>query len=129
MTMYRKKPVHVKIEPVQEARTIKTREGSQDITPGQYLATGTKGEQWAFGQDTFDTYEPVPDRPGYYTKRGEVTVEAVRLAYPIEVRRPDWKHEGQAGDWFVTRTPEDQYIVRADIFAETYEPVDAAGNE
>ena len=129
MAMYRKKPVHVKIEPVQEARTIKTLEGSQEIAPGQYLATGTKDEQWAFGQDTFDTYEPVPDRPGYYIKRGDVTVEAVRLAFPVEVRRPGWKHEGEAGDWFVTRTPEDQYIVKAEVFAETYEPVDAAENE
>ena len=129
MTMYRKKPVHVKIEPVQEARTIKTLEGSQEIAPGQYLVTGTNHEQWAFGQDVFDTYEPVPDRPGYYTKREDVTVEAVRLAFPVEVRRPGWKHEGEAGDWFVTRTPEDQYIVKADVFAETYEPVDAAENE
>ena len=129
MTRYRKKPVHVKIEPVDEARTIKTLEGSQDITPGQYVAGEKEGEQWAFDRDVFDTYEPVPDRPGYYTKREDVTVEAVRLAFPIEVRRPGWKHEGEAGDWFVTRTPEDQYIVKADVFAETYEPADAPENE
>lgn len=128
MTRYRKKPVHIKIEPVSEARTIKTLEGSQDIEPGQYLATGTQGEQWAFGPDTFDTYEPVPDRPGYYTKRADVTVEAFRLAYPVEIRRPGWKHEGEAGDWFVISSPEDQYIVKAHVFAETYEPVEAAEN-
>lgn len=124
MARYRKKPVPVKIEPVTEARTIQTLEGSQEIAPGQYLATGIKGEQWAFGQDVFDSYEPAPDRPGYYAKRVEVLVEAVRLAHPIEVRRPDWKHEGQAGDWFVTRAPDDQYVVRADIFDETYEPAE-----
>ena len=126
MTRYRKKPVPIKIEPVGEARTIKTLEGSQDIRPGQYLATGTKGEQWAFGQDVFDTYEPIPDREGYFTKRGDVTVEAVQLAFPIEVRRPGWKHEGEAGDWFVMRSPEDQYVVNAEVFAETYEPVEAS---
>lgn len=128
MANYRKKPVPVKIEPVSEARTIKTLEGTQDIEPGQYLATGVKGEQWAFDKDVFDTYEPAPDRPGYYTKRGDVVVEAVRLAFPVEIRRPGWKHEGERGDWFVTRTPDDQYIVKADVFAETYEPADATEN-
>lgn len=125
MARYRKKPVHIKIEPVEEARTIKTLEGAQDIEPGQYLATGTKGEQWAFGQNVFDTYEPVPGREGYYTKSADVTVEAVRLAHPIEVRRPGWKHEGEPGDWLVTLAPDDQYVVKADVFAETYEPVEA----
>lgn len=124
MTRYRKKPVHIKIEPVTEARTIKTLEGAQDIAPGQYLATGTKGENWAFDREVFDTYEPVPERPGYYIKRAGVTVEAVRLAHPIEIKRPGWKHEGKAGDWFVTRTPDDQYIVDGEVFAETYEPTD-----
>ncbi len=123
MAKYRKKPIPVKIEPVNEARTIQTLEGSQRIEPGQYLATGVKGEQWAFNQEAFDTYEPVADRPGYYTKRADVVVEAVRLAYPVEIRRPDWKHEGEAGDWFIMRAPDDQYIVKADVFAETYEPV------
>jgi hypothetical protein len=124
MTRYRKKPVPIKIEPVDEARTIKTLEGSQRIEPGQYLATGTKGEQWAFERDVFDTYEPVPDRPGYYTKRGDVTVEAVRLAHPVEVKRPGWKHAGKPGDWLVTRAEDDQYVVEAGVFAETYEPVE-----
>ena len=129
MTRYRKKPVPIKIEPVEEPRTIKTLEGSQQIEPGQYLATGTKGEQWAFGPEVFETYEPIPDRPSYYTKRADVTVEAVRLAYPIEVRRPGWQHEGKVGDWFVTLSPDDQYIVDADVFAETYEPVDGTGEK
>ena len=93
------------------------------------LATGVKGEQWAFGQEAFDTYEPAPDRPGYYTKRQDATVEVFQLAYPIEIRRPDWKHEGVAGDWFVLRAPDDQYIVRADVFAETYEPVFETEND
>ena len=129
MTKYRKKPVPVKIEPITEARVIQTLEGSQQVKPGQYLATGIKGEQWAFEQDTFDTYEPAPDRPGYYTKRQDATVEAFQLAYPIEIRRPDWKHEGEAGDWFILRAPDDQFIVRADVFAETYEPVFETEND
>lgn len=121
MTRYRKKPVPIKIEPVAQARTIKTLEGSQEIGPGQYLATGTRGEHWAFGRDVFETYEPVPDRPGYYTRRADVTVEAVRLAHPVEIFRHDWKHRGKAGDWLVTRADGDQYVVDADIFADTYE--------
>ncbi len=125
MPKFRKKPVPVKIEPVTEARTIETKEGTQDVAPGQFLATGTKGEQYAFARDVFDTYEPVEGRPGFYTKRADVTVEAIQMAYPIEIRRPGWKHEGQAGDWLISRTPDDQYICAADVFAETYEPADA----
>jgi hypothetical protein len=124
MAKFRKKPVDVRIEPVTEARTIKTLEGSQDIKPGQYLATGTRGEQWAFGKDVFETYEPVAERPDYYRKRAGVVVDAVQLAFPVEIRRPGWKHEGDAGDWFVTRAPDDQYIVKAEVFAETYEPAE-----
>jgi hypothetical protein len=124
MPKYRKKPVPVKIEPVTGERKIKTLEGSQEIGPGQYLATGVNGEQWAFGRDVFDTYEPVPGSPGHYTKRGDVVVEAVRLAYPVEIFRPGWEHKGEAGDWLITRTPDDQYIVQADVFEKTYEPAD-----
>jgi len=42
----------------------------------------------------------------------------------VEIFRPGWVHRGKAGDWLVTRTPDDQYICDADVFAKTYEPVD-----
>ena len=125
MPKFRKKPIPIRIEPVTEARTIETLEGSQEITPGQYLATGIDGEQYAFDQEVFDTYQPLEDRPGFFTKRGDNVVEAVQLAFPVEIFRPGWKHRGKAGDWLVARTPEDQYICDAQVFAQTYEPVDA----
>jgi len=123
MPKFRKKPVPVRIEPVTEARRIKTKEGSQEIKPGQYLATGVRGEQYAFAPDVFETYEPMAERPGYYVKHRDTTVEAVRLAFPIDLHRPGWEHSGKAGDWLITRTPEDQYICDAEIFAESYELV------
>ncbi len=124
MPKYRKKPVPVKIEPVTEASTIETKEGSQEIAPGQYLATAEGGEQYAFDREVFDTYEPFEGRDGHYTKRADVLVEAVRMAYAVEIFRPGWVHKGKAGDWLITRTPEDQYICDAGIFATSYEPVD-----
>jgi len=123
MPKFKKKPVPVRLEPVTEARKIETKEGAQEVKPGQYLATGVRGEQYAFGQDVFETYEPVAGHPGYYVKRGNVVVEAVQLAFPIDLHRPGWEHSGKAGDWLITRTPEDQYVCDAEIFAETYEPV------
>ncbi len=51
MPKFRKKPVPVRIEPVPETRTVKTMEGSQQVEPGQYLATGVGGEQYAFGPE------------------------------------------------------------------------------
>lgn len=124
MAKYRKKPVPTKIELVTEARTIKTLEGSQDVAPGQYLATGEDGEQYAFDREVFDTYEPIEGRDGYYTKRADILVEAARMAYAVEIFRPGWVHKGKAGDWLITRTPEDQHICDAEVFAKSYEPVD-----
>ncbi|MGH9940812.1 MAG: PGDYG domain-containing protein [Pyrinomonadaceae bacterium] len=124
MPKFRKKPVPVKIEAVKEARKIETKEGTQEIAPGQYLATGVQGEQYAFGRDVFDTYEPFPERPGYYRKRADVIVEAVKLAFPVELHRPGWEHSGKAGDWLITLAPDDQYVCDAEIFVETYEPAE-----
>jgi len=124
MAKYRKKLVPVRIEPVTEARQIETKEGHQQIAPGQYLAIGVEGEQYAFGPEVFATYKSLAGRAGYYVKREEVLVEAVRLAFPIELHRPGWEHHGKAGDWLITLTPDDQYVCDAEIFAATYEPVD-----
>lgn len=124
MARFRKKPFDVKIDLMTEERKIDTLKGSQNVRAGQYLATGIIGERWAFDEDVFQTYTPVQGRPGYYRKNGGDIVEAVQFAYPIEINRPGWKHAGSAGSWFVTRSPNDPYVVRADIFDETYEPVD-----
>lgn len=120
---YRKLPVAIKIEPVTEDRVIETLEGSQQIVVGQYLATGVKGEQYAFGQEVFDNYEPVDGQDGYFKKRGDVIVEAIQLAHPIEIFRPDWQHKGKVGDFFLSNNG-DQYVCDKDIFLETYVPVE-----
>lgn len=121
---YKKLPVEVKIEPVTEDGTIETLEGSQQITKGQYLATGVKGELYAFGQEVFDNYEPVEGREGYYTKRGDVVVTAIELVHPIEIFRPDWQHKGKAGDFLLTNG-NDQYVCDREIFFQTYVPVES----
>lgn len=113
-----KKPIPVKIEPVTEETTIPTLEGSQDVRPGQYLCTGIKGEQYAFGPSTFALYDPVPDRPGYYAKR-PCPVWAFQLSQSVEIFRPDWQHKGKEGDWLIV-LPSEQYVVDAEVFAATY---------
>lgn len=118
MKQYVKKQIPVQIESVTEARTISTMEGSQDIQPGQYLCTGVKGEQYAFGKDVFNKYIPVPDQPGFYVK-APTPVWAFPLSQPIEVFRPDWQHKGKTGDYLIVLENE-QYVVDAEVFALTY---------
>lgn len=39
---------------------IPTKEGSMELTKGDYISTGVDGEHWAINQDTFErTYERV----------------------------------------------------------------------
>jgi hypothetical protein len=120
---YRKLPVEIKIELVTEDERIETLEGSQDIKAGQYLATGIKGEQYAFGQEVFDTYIPVEGKANYFTKSSDVIVEAIQLTHPIEVFRSDWQHKGKAGDFFLNNNG-DQYVCDQEVFLKTYEPVE-----
>lgn len=125
MKQYIKNPVEIKIEKVLEATTIPTLEGSQNIKEGQYLATGVKGEQYAFDEDVFREYTPVPNREGYYFKdtANQAPVWAAQLAYPIEIHRPDWKHAGKAGDYFVFKSATSQYVVDKEVFEMTYSEV------
>ncbi len=118
---YKKKQIPIRIEPVTTQKTIQTLEGSQEILPGQFLATGIRSEQYAFERDVFDTYREVEWQAGYFVKKEEVVVEAVQLANPIEVFRPGWQHQGKAGDYFVTRDLNDQYVCDREIFEQSYE--------
>lgn len=125
MKQYVKKPVEVKIEKVTESRRITTLEGTQDIQPGQYLCTGVKGEQYAFGENVFAEYLPSLTREGYYFKptAQQSPVWAFKLGQPIEVFRPGWQHRGKAGDYFVVKSDTDQYVVDAEVFEATYQGV------
>ena len=116
-----KKPIPVKAEQLTEARTVQTKEGPVEAKAGDWLMTGVKGEQWPIPPEKFAaTYEPVAGKPGFYAKKKQI-VTAVTLAEPMTVKT-SWGADinGKAGDWLVEATPEDRWIVEAQIFQETY---------
>lgn len=58
-----------------------------------------------------------------------IEIEAILLASPTTVETLEGKMSGDAGDWLVTGVAGEQYIVAHAIFAETFEPTDAASKE
>lgn len=120
-----KRPIPVKAEQLTEARTIQTMEGPVEAAAGDWLMTGVKGEQWPIKPAKFAaTYEPVEGKAGYYAKKKQV-VTAYTLSEPMTVKT-SWGAEiaGKKGDWLVAASPEDRWIVEAQIFQETYAVAD-----
>ncbi len=63
MHKFRKKPVIIWAEQTQEPVTITTLEGDLLASPGDWIITGIKGEQYPCKPDIFAaTYEPVDER-------------------------------------------------------------------
>lgn len=122
---YRKLPIEIKIERATENQTIDTLEGTQDVKEGDYIATGVKGELYAFSEEKFlANYEPVEGREGYYVKRSTAVVDAIQMDFPIEIFRPDWQHKGKAGDYLLYAGKGDQYVCDQEVFLQTYVPVE-----
>jgi hypothetical protein len=90
--LYRKLPVPVAIEPVTEAGTIETLEGSQEVSPDNpltaYIVTGVKGERYAIPQTVFETYQPVEGRLGFFAKSSNVIVDAIQVDFEVTINRP-----------------------------------------
>ena len=60
--LYRKKPVVIKAYVTQVPMMIETLEGAMRASPGDYIITGVKGEQYPCKPDVFEqTYEPVQE--------------------------------------------------------------------
>ena len=64
-----------------------TLEGGHVVTPGDWIATGVKGEHWPIKHDVFRaTYEPVEDAP-VAEQQAKLGVETRRLVDVREVER------------------------------------------
>ena len=60
MPKFRKKPVIIEAEPIEERIEIQTLEGVMTGEPGDWLITGVNGERYPCKPDIFvKTYEPV----------------------------------------------------------------------
>lgn len=58
-----------------------------------------------------------------------VLVEATVLTRHVQVFSPEGQVQGSPGDWLVTGTEGEQYIVQAHIFPNIYKGADAAGKD
>lgn len=57
---FRKKPIVIEAYQTQEEKIIQTLEGSLKASPGDWIITGIRGEEYPCKPDVFDkTYEPV----------------------------------------------------------------------
>lgn len=62
MPKFRKRPVVVQAERLQQRCVVKTLEGEMVGEPGDFLITGVQGEQYPCKPDIFkSTYEPLDD--------------------------------------------------------------------
>ena len=57
---FRKKPIVIEAYQTQEEKIIQTMEGTLKASPGDWIITGVRGEEYPCKPDVFDrTYEPV----------------------------------------------------------------------
>ena len=91
-------------------------------SPGDWLITGVHGDQYPCSADTFrKSYEHV--KGSRYRKR-PIIVEAIPLIHRILIETGSGTLVGRPGDWLVHGVNGSQYPCSADVFRETYEPVD-----
>jgi hypothetical protein len=126
----RKRAIVLKVEFATTDGTLATREGPVSYSTGDALITGTEGERWPVGRQTFDVnYAPVPPtrpgKPGPYRKRPLVVwAKPMDDAFDVTLDGDRGTLRGRAGDWLVQYAPSDLSVVSADVFAQTYELLD-----
>ena len=108
----------------------RTLEGDVAYRAGDAIVTGERGEQWPVGRDQFHASYRALDaacegEDGLYVN-SPATVLALQLdaAGTVEAGVDGDRLQGAAGDWIVEYQDGSHSIVQADIFRDSYEPVD-----
>ena len=126
----RKRAVAIQVEFAEIDGTLPTQEGPVNYSAGDALLTNIEGERRPVARDTFDLdYAPMaptrPGKPGRYRKRARVVwAKPVIDAFDVTLDRNRGRLRGQPGDWLVQYAQSDFSIVRAGVFAQTYELLD-----
>jgi hypothetical protein len=125
--LYRKKNIPVRVEFADQAGRMATLEGEVAYQAGAALLTGLKHERWPVERAYFDlNYSPqAPTRAGeaglYIKKYRPVTAQQTQQPCAVEIGTAGQCIHAQAGDWLVTDSDGQRWVVAADIFAESYE--------
>lgn len=128
----RKKPIQMASEQVQQEMTVNTLEGPRTAHAGDYLMTGTRGEQWAIEPDKFaETYDVLGKTPdGKLQVQSKPSERAIFQTFvPLDFLIRGENFHANAGDVIVQYGPDDMAPVKQDIFYETYEVVRPATPE
>jgi hypothetical protein len=123
-----KKPDPVRTQFATADGTCETLEGPVRFQAGDAILTGSHGEHWPVGRDTFRAaYDPVPPthagEDGDYRKAPSVTL-ALRLDRPRDVP-VGWQNDplhGRVGDWLLQYADGSYGVIRDPIFRDSYGP-------
>ncbi|MBZ0320471.1 MAG: PGDYG domain-containing protein [Anaerolineae bacterium] len=128
----RKKAVPMISEKVQQEMTVNTLEGPRTAYVGDYLMTGTRGEQWAIEPDKFEeTYDVLGQTPdGKLQVQSKPAERAIFQTFvPMDFIIRGENFHAEAGDVIVRYGPDDMAPVKQDVFYETYEVIRPATSE
>ena len=116
-----KKPIPLSFRVAQSDVTVNTKEGPVKARKGDFIMTGTKGENWPIPEDKFrQTYDV--QSGGTTAAKKKINVRAAQMKKPFEVK-VSWSADtlkGKAGDFLVQYGPGDYGVVGKEIFEETY---------
>jgi hypothetical protein len=115
-----KKPLDVKFSIYETDGKEKTKEGDASYKKGDYRMVGVEGEVWPMKPSVFEkNYNIISDGIGRKKKIIVDVEEAEEIAY-VET---SWGVELKAkpGDFIVSASPTDRWVVSRDIFNATYE--------
>jgi hypothetical protein len=127
MTYYRKKAILVNAEVLTHEQYVTTLEGVSTGYPGDYLVTGIDYEQWIVKPKWFHgAYKHVTGNQ--YMRKPQI-LQAVQITEPEVVQAPTGPIKGDKGDYKVTGLKGEQWFVKPDIFAKTYERVSSKMNK
>jgi hypothetical protein len=122
-----KKPLLVEVQFAEADGVIDTLEGAVGYRAGDALLTGVKGERWPIPRKKFsERYHPAPGVKmfcqGSYIRK-PMPVDAVQMESSFNIILEGvGSITGSKNDWLLTAEDGDSWIVRDDVFRETYIP-------
>ena len=117
-----KKPIPLEFRIAQGSEEVKTKEGVVVASSGDYIMTGTKGENWPIPSDQFNYDILTQDGNTGTAAKKKIIVSAKEMNETFEVK-VSWSAstlKGNPGDYLVQYGPGDYGVVGREIFQETY---------
>ena len=115
-----KHPTAISYETASDNGTVDTLEGPVNYTVGHKIITGPKGERYPVSPIKFNAYY---DDNGDGTATPKKIMKVAKIADHNGVVKASWGdlNYTQGNDYIVKHGPGDYGVVKADIFAKTYD--------